>query len=366
MTLARYIAGRFLRMILLVFAGIALLTALVTLAENIRIAAKNNAGVAEALTLTILQSPNILAQAFPLILMLGSLATFLALSRSSEMVIVRASGRSALRMLLGPVMIAVLMGGVAVALLNPIVAYTTVWASEYKADLTQRGINVLSFGEGSLWLRQGLEDGQTVIQARSATDEGLRLLGVRLHQFDTDDQLVTRIEAASAALSGETWILTDVRRWPLDLAAGAPLPAPEFLTQLNVPTNLTQEQILESFAQPETIPIWSLPGFIDQMERAGFSATHHRVYLQSELARPALFAAMVLIGAGFSLRHVRFGQTGVMILLAVGAGFGPFFFKDVSETLGGNGDLPVLLAAWSTPAAAILMALGLLLHLEDG
>ena len=39
---------------------------------------------------------------------------------------------------------------------------------------------------------------------------------------------------------------------------------------------------------------------------------------------------------------------------------------DIAETLGGNGDIPVPLAAWSAPTIAILLALGLLLHLEDG
>ena len=57
----------------------------------------------------------------------------------------------------------------------------------------------------------------------------------------------------------------------------------------------------------------------------------HRLYLQSELAKPALFAAMVLIGAAFALRPTRFGQTGIMILLAVLAGFALYFLKDFAN-----------------------------------
>ena len=86
----------------------------------------------------------------------------------------------------------------------------------------------------------------------------------------------------------------------------------------------------------------------------------------SELAKPTLFAAMVLIGAAFALRPHRFGQTGVMILLAVLAGFALYFLKDFAESLGARGQIPLLVAAWTPPVAAILLALGLLLHLEDG
>ena len=65
-------------------------------------------------------------------------------------------------------------------------------------------------------------------------------------------------------------------------------------------------------------------------------------------------------------RPARFGQTGVMILLAVLAGFSLYFLKDFAESLGAQGQIPLAVAAWTPPVAAILLALSLLLHLEDG
>ncbi|MEM8658727.1 MAG: LPS export ABC transporter permease LptG [Pseudomonadota bacterium] len=366
MTLSLYITRRFIRSLIVVTLIIACLAGLLTSVENIRIAAGNDATLAAAGILTLYQLPEILNETFPLVLTLGAMATFLGLARSSEMVIVRASGISALRILMFPIILAAFLGVFVTTVFNPIVAASALRAEETRAEITNRTQNILSFAGGALWLRQGLETGQTVIQATRTTREGAALFGVRLHEFDTDNQLTARIEARSAVLTPEAWILRDVRRWNLALGPGAPLGSPEILDDLRLPTNLTREQIIDSFAPPETVAIWSLPAFIEQLEQAGFSATRHRVFLQSELARPALFVAMVLIGAGFSLRHVRFGQTGVMVLFAIMAGFLLYFFTDIAETLGGNGDIPVLLAAWSPPAAAIGLALGLLLHLEDG
>jgi lipopolysaccharide export system permease protein len=85
-----------------------------------------------------------------------------------------------------------------------------------------------------------------------------------------------------------------------------------------------------------------------------------------ELAQPLLLAGMVLLAAGFTLRHARFGRTGVMVLGAVMAGFAIFFLRNFAQVLGDNGQIPVALAAWSPPVATVLMSLGLLLHLEDG
>ncbi|NNU80806.1 LPS export ABC transporter permease LptG [Halovulum dunhuangense] len=366
MTLSLYIGLRFLRGVLLVLLSIGGLSAVLTLVEDIRIATSAGAPAAAALPLTLLKMPEILSETFPLVLMLGAIVAFVGLSRSSEMVIVRAAGVSALRVLGLPILMAALLGVVATTVMNPIVAVTSARADQVRAELSGQTLNVLSFSGGSLWLRQGLPQGQTVIQAAAAQDDGALLLGVRLHQFDRDNQLVARLEAETARLGDEVWILRGVRRWDLSIGPDETLGAPEELPELRLPTNLTRAQIADRFAAPDAVPIWQLPGFIAQLEQAGFSALRHKVFLQSELSRPALFIAMVLIGAGFSLRHVRFGQTGVMILMAILAGFGLYFFRDIAETLGANGDIPVVLASWSAPLAAILLALGLLLHLEDG
>ena len=73
-----------------------------------------------------------------------------------------------------------------------------------------------------------------------------------------------------------------------------------------------------------------------------------------------------MIGAAFTMRPGRLGRTGLMVLLALGLGFGLYFIRNLAQVLGENGQLPVALAAWAPPLAGILLALGLLLHAEDG
>jgi lipopolysaccharide export system permease protein len=143
----------------------------------------------------------------------------------------------------------------------------------------------------------------------------------------------------------------------------APVAQQETMT---VETNLSASQIVDSFSPPETISFWALPGFIDTLEAAGFSAARHRLHWHAQLAQPLLFGAMVLIGAAFSMRPARLGGLGVMALWAVVTGFAFFFITDVAKALGASGAAPIALAAWAPPAAAALFAAGLLLHLEDG
>lgn len=364
MTLWRYILRKFLRSVLSVFLVIALVVLLFSGVENLRRHADAGAEPGDIIVVTLLESPDVLYQVFPLVLMLASLTTFLGLARTSELVVMRASGISALRLLRVPVFAAVMVGVMFVAAVNPFVAATMRRGQAMEDGFGSAMTSLLSFSEEGVWLRQADPDGQTVIQAARTNSDGSILSRVHMHRFDTEGVLYARLDAPAARLTPGAWVLEGAQEWTLQPDGSFAIASQG--ERINLATALTNDEILESFAPPETVGFWDLPRFIAQMEESGFSGLRHRLFFQTELAKPALYAAMVLIGAAFAMRPTRFGQTGVMILLAVLAGFSLYFFKDFAESLGAQGLVPILVAAWSPPFAAILLALSLLLHLEDG
>lgn len=364
MTLQRYVLRGFVHALLGVQGAIAIVVLLFAAVENLRRFGDEGADAGDVLRITLLEAPAILYDVFPLVLMLASLVTFLRLARSSELVVMRAAGLSALALIGIPTAASVVLGAVFVGVVNPFVAASIEQGARVEDALRGEDLSRMSFSGDGLWLRQADPEGQTVIQAARANLNGTLLSQVRLHRFDPESSLYSRIEAQTARLVAGAWVLENATRWKVD-AEGRFAKVDE-RTRIELPTQLTGAQILESFSRPETVGFWDLRRFITQLEEAGFSARPYRLFLQSEFAKPALFAAMVLIGSAFALRPARFGQTGVMILLAVLAGFALFFLKDFAESLGASGEVPLLVAAWTPPIAAILMALGLLLHLEDG
>ncbi len=104
---------------------------------------------------TLLQAPEVLYQVFPLVLMLASLVTFLRFARTSELVVMRASGISALRLIAVPVVAAILLGVVFVAVVNPFVAASIKRGADAGDDFDQRRRRACcpSPPEG-VWLRQ--------------------------------------------------------------------------------------------------------------------------------------------------------------------------------------------------------------------
>ncbi|ETW14455.1 YjgP/YjgQ family permease [Roseivivax marinus] len=364
MTLHLYFARRFLMMFLGLFAVFALFLGLLDLVEQLR-RFDGEVAFGNVVTLTLLNAPSSLYEMLPLIMILASVAVFLSLARSSELVVARASGRSGLVALVGPVMVAALTGCISVAVLNPIAAATSQRFETLSERYSNGETDTLSIGEDGLWLRQGDRTGQTVIRATRANADATTLFDVTFVTYDADVGPVRRVEAESATLGDGAWTLTNAKSWPLAPGQNAEALSETF-DELRIESTLTRENIRDRFGRPSAVPIWALPGYIADLERAGFSAQRHIVWFWMELARPLFLVALVMLGAGFTMRHSRLGRTGLSVLTAVLLGFGLYYVRNFAQILGETGQIPAIPAAWVPPVASLLLALGLILQREDG
>ena len=367
MRLDFYFARRFLQSFLLIGMVFMALIILVDLIEQIRRFESSSVTMGQMLQLTLLSAPAAISEILPLLMILATIVLFVGLARSSELVVTRATGRSGIRALAAPVTVALLIGGLAVTTLNPMVAATSNRAQELTDIYRNGGPSVLSLSGEGLWLRQGGSFGQSVIHATgySGSIDDITLIDVTFLSYAPDGGPVRQIIAEKARLVGDAWVLSKAKVWPL--AAGLnPEKNAALHDRLEVATTLTQDRIRDSLGRPAGVSIYNLPETIRELAAAGFSTKRYEIWYHVELARPLFLMAMVLVGAAFTMRHTRFGGTGMAVLAAVLLGFSLYFIRNFAQILGENGQLPVVLAAWAPPAASVLLALGLLLHAEDG
>lgn len=363
MTLHLYFARKFLWTFLGIMTVFLVLLALIDVVDEVEDFPE--LPLWEVLEIVALNLPHANYEILPLIVILASVALFIRLSRTSELVVLRAAGRSALSGLMAPVAMAATIGIVSITVLNPIVAAS----SKRYADLVNShrggGSNVLAISSDGLWLRQGSELGQTVIHATHARSDLRVLYNTTFIAFAPDGQPQKRVTARTARLGKGEWMLRGVKVWNL-LPGGNSESTASLVPQYSVPSSLTHDGIIDSFGKPEFIPLWDLPMFITQLEEAGFSARRYSVWYQMELARPLFLMALVMVAASFTMRHARLSNTGISVLSAIMLGFSLHYIRNFAQVLGENGQIPIILAAWAPPIASFLLAFGILLHKEDG
>ncbi len=373
-TLTFYVARGFLGATAAMLAALTGLVALFDFIELLRRAAtRPDVGFDIPATIAALRLPFVALQILPFAILLGGIIAFWRLTRSSELIVARAAGVSAWGFLTGPLIVAFLMGLLAVTGVSPLSSILLARAERLDQTWLRTGGGMSSLAGGRLWLRQADREldpmGVAIIAGRPAATgaparrtPGLprfELQGVSVWRISGSDAPLARIEAPRATLEAGRWVLEEAVTYGTNR-----LPSPP--RQITLPTELTPDRIEDSFASPETLGFWSLPGFIAVLEEAGFSAVRHRIQFQSLLALPVLSLAMALLAAGFSMRHNRRGGVAQMIAGGVAAGFALFVVDRITGEFGEAGSLPVIMAAWAPAIAGLLLALALLLHLEDG
>ena len=319
----------------------------------------------EVFFLALLNLPSSVYQILPLIIIISSASVFLSLARNSELIVFRAAGKSSVSMLVTPAVLSFLIGVASISIFNPIVASTSKQYTDLKTKLVDGQETTISIGNEGLWLRQADETGHTVIRAKRANSDATELYDVTLIKLNEEKLPIRRIEAAMITLKDSKWIAKYPIIWPIKYGQNSQSAAEEY-ELIEIPTSLKIEQITDQFGDPSTISVWSLPEFIGQLERAGFSAKRYSVWLQSELAKPLFFLAMMLIAAAFCMRQTRTKGASFNVLAAVLVGFFLFYLKNFVIILGINGQLSALIAAWGPSFAAIFISLGLFLNREEG
>ncbi len=361
-TLSFYIGRNFLVSFLALF-GIFLM--IILLFDSIelmrRTASKPHISFAVVIEMALFKLPHMGQKVFPFAALFAAMTVFWRLTRHHELVVTRAAGVSAWQFLFPVLATGFLLGIVKITVLNPLAA-TLLTRYEHLESVQFKGeISLLALSKGGLWLRQANDSGQSVIYAPQVLHQGrnIKLKNVIVFIYDKDYKFAGRIDADTARLEDGFWHLGDA-------TVSAPEQPATTEKEYWLATDLTLDKIQESFATPETMSFWDLPGFIATLEKAGFSAVRHRLHWHSLLSAPLMICAMILIAATFTLRHGRRGATTWVIGSGVLTGFVLYFFQDIVFALGLSNSLPVTLAAWTPPSVATLLGVAMLLHLEDG
>ena len=359
-TLARYFGLRFLGAVIAVFAGVFALIALIDYIELMR----RNSDVLNISALLVAKTslyrvPQVTERILPFCVLIGAMSCYLNLSRRLELVIARAAGVSAWQFIMPAIVVALLFGAFATTVYNPIAAVLHERSKHLEAELSGERQSGLQATSGGFWVRQLSVNGQSIINAVNSRDQGVRLDTVTVFTFDQAGHYLERIEAKSAVLETGHWRLDDARIYALN----AP---PSNRDSYLLSTNLTPEQVRESFSTPETVPFWQLPLYIDTAEHAGLAAAGYRLQYQKLLSRPFLLAAMVLLATAFSLRFFRFGGIQKMVLGGVTAGFLLYVMSKVTDDLSKAELIYPAAAAWLPVLVGGLTGFVALLYSEDG
>ena len=358
-TLPRYIAGRTLRGILLAFLIVTAIIALVDYVEASRnMGADADLSPLELLVLTGLKIPKLIEQTIPFVVLFGVMGALSGMNRRSELTVMRAAGLSAWRFLRPALIVTALIGVLWSTVINPL-------SSRMMGEYDARTAAITSATQtDEIWLREGSDSAQRVIQARGLDLASKTLNDAIFYEMGIASDGATVFERRFDA---QTARLLTPGYWTLEnVIENAPGEVTQRTAELTLPTDISIEDLREQSGQQIDPPFWEIRQAIRENEAAGFSARELHLQFHKLLALPCLLIAMTFIAAGVSMHLVRGGGTLRLLIMGASLGFAVFFADSVITAFGEVAILPVILAAWTVPILVLLLGITHLAKIEDG
>lgn len=355
--ISRYILRQFLMSF---FAVMLTLGFIILLFDVIEMMKKDAVSFVSVMTMSLLKLPNMLITILPFGVLIGGIIVFWRLTKSHELVIIRAAGESVWQFITPLLVMSFLIGVFSVTVFNPFAA--TMYTKFERLDDDRKGMPYISTASRDLWLREHRDGKMYTLHANGLRQEEYELIlrDVSIMEFSEDNLFLKRINARKATLRDGRFELRDVKSY-------APGKTIESAETMDIPTDLTLGKIQENFASPETISFWDLPKLIDFFESSGFSAHSHRLKLHSLIVSPFLLMTMILIAAVFSVDpNQRRGGGALKLSCAIVSGFLLYFMTRITYAMGFAANLPIVFATWSPPIIFALLSVAVLLHREDG
>ena len=360
--LGRYLAIQILFGLFVAAGVVSTIIILVDFVEQSRtIGTRVDVSAFDLLGLTLMRAPLLIEETLPFIFLFGVLFALFRLNRRSELIVMRASGYSAWRIVTPAIVIAFLSGVLGAALLNPVGSALNAQFEARRDALTQVQTDVQQ--SQPVWLRETTAEGFTVIAARQLEENARELETPVFHYYITDEagtpDLERRISASRAQLTEGFWTLEEA----IELSPGA---EPVEIGAVSLPTSIDRQSLFERIRSPRGVSFWDLPGLISSAEASGLAVERFELRWQGLLTLPLTLIAASLIAAAATLRLYRLGGAAAFALTGGAAGFLVYFVQEVLHTLGENGTLPPITAAWAAPLITTLIALAYIASTEDG
>ena len=286
----------------------------------------------------LLRIPQNIYEIFPMAALLGTMLGLGALSKKSELVIIRAAGVSRIRISIAVIksaaMLIVLVVIVGEIIAPPAMQYAK--QTRFKALASQLSLNT----DYGLWAR----DGKTFIHVRNVEYDG-RLVDINLYTLNDAGSLDKQLHADTARYNGEVWLLQNVKQSYINHSGIQQTVLP----QLEWQTLLDPELVGIVSLEPMNLAVWKLLDYIHYLRSNGLESEQYELAMWNKLIAPFTILAMVLLAVPFVFRSQRQTSIGLQIVLGFLVGIVFYIASRLAGQIGLVYDLlPVISASLPT------------------
>lgn len=349
--LTRYILGEFLKIFSLTLAAFISLYFIIDAFENMGKLIESHAQLGDTAEFFLYKIPFIFYQVTPVAILMATLISLGIFVKYKEVTAAFAGGISLMRLTMPLFAAALVVSGLNFMLNESVIPS----ANQRVADIKQAmdgASKKTQFAQESVWFR----DNTDIYSINYIEPEKGVLKGLTIYKMDNGFNIAQRIDANRVSWIDGRWIVEEGR---LSRFQDGRLIDESKMTKEIIPLNEKPEDLKNIERLADEMNIKELWRYISKLKKEGYTAPRYVVDLHSKISFPLVSIIMVMIGIPFALKSGRHGGIAVGVGISVIIGFSYWVVFAIGVSLGYNGLIPPLLAAWL--ANMIFAGLGVLM-----
>lgn len=351
--LSRYLSRELIASILLITLALLAMFAFFDLIQELDSIGKGNYGMGSAMLFVLLSVPGHVYEVVPVGVLIGALYSLARFSRDSELVVLRVSGVSMLR--LAGVMLRV---GLVFAALTFLVGELVTPLSEKTAQRMRlkatESVVAQDFRSG-LWVK----DGNSFVNIEEVLPDA-ELLNIHIYEFDPEFRLRMISNARSAIYQGGRWELSGVTQTSFEERKIRS----QTFAQASWKSVIQPELLNVLLVVPEKMSAWNLYFFINHLAENRQKTTRYEIALWSKMVYPVACVVMVILALPFGFLQQRAGGVSAKIFVGTMIGISYQILNRVFGHVGLLNDWSPAISATIPTLLFLLIGVGMLLWVE--
>lgn len=350
-----YLTRETLKMFTILLVAAACIYLVVDFFEKIDDFLESRVPMSEAVLFFLLRLPLIVAQVTPVGVLLAVLIVVGLMARNHELVALQSSGIGVYH-LLRPI----ILGGLAFTLLLFFFAEIVVPIAMAKANhIWSVKVNkqVATFKQKDIWIKGN----RAIYHVAYFNPVDESISGLSFTFFDGRFNVARRIDAKRGVYKGGRWIVSDCVE---QVRLGDGTYSVTYPSGCTVAADLVPEDLKKVVKKSEEMSLNELSAYIRRVKEEGYDATPYQVDWHAKLAFPAICVVMSILSAGIAFRRRHKEGVAVAVVYGIGLAFCYWVIYGVSLSLGYNGVLWPVAAAWTTNAIFTVVGVVILARVE--
>lgn len=356
----RYITREFLRTYLIIFFSFAVVFIVIDVVDNLPRLIRNGASTQQATLYYLLRLPYLVVLTSPVTVLLTGLFMMNALSKHNESVAIRAAGISIKR-----AMFPLFLIGFTISLgIAAMGEYLLPWAETQRNYVYNVQIKGEQPDDQMLKARihyQGKENDFYYFGFFDGYKNNLKVIDLTRIDYQTKE-ITEHITATSADWNGSRWIIKDceIRRF-----RGGVQVMHVFYPETNLAILDVQPQDFIRITQKTlSLTFWQLKDYIGRLRKLGDDPSREIVDLHMKIAFPLTNLIVIFFFMPIATSNTRSKGRGWVIMLGLVVCFAYLIVVRVIQSLGYNGVIPPVIAAWLPNAVFTILGIGFLYKAE--